>query len=191
MSKDKSSDKSPLKVEVSQYHLDLRQSWPALIVISIGVLLLATNLFHFHLTQFLWPGFVIAPGLMLMWPAYDSTVERQRPLSFLAVPGAMMVTIGLLLFTMNVVNHFEAWAYSWSLVLASVAGALMYIKRFEPQDPIHESGHSFVRSMILLFMGLAAFFEILIFQSIAPLLPLILIGYGIYLLVKKRPTQVA
>ena len=191
MSKEIQHDELPLKVEVNNNQLDLRQSWPAVVVIGIGVLLLAANLFHIHLMQFLWPGFVIAPGLMLMWPAYDSTVERQRPLSFLAVPGAMMITISMLLFAMNLVNHFESWAYSWPLVLASVAGALMYIKRFEPQNHIHESGHSFVRIMILLFMGFAAFFEILIFQNFAPWFPLALIGYGIYILVKKRQTQVA
>ncbi|MCA9925381.1 MAG: hypothetical protein KC421_23590 [Anaerolineales bacterium] len=191
MSKEDNYDEAPLKVEVNKNHFDLRQSWPAVAVICIGVLLLAANLFHVHLMQFLWPGFVIAPGLMLMWPAYDSTAERQRPLSFLAVPGAMMLTVGMLLFAMNMVNHFEAWAYSWPLVLASVAGALMYIKRFEPQNTVHENGHKFVRMMILLFMGLAAFFEVLIFESFAPLFPLALIGYGIYLLVQKRQTQVA
>lgn len=189
MSKETQHDELPLKVEVSKSQLDLRQSWPALVVIGIGVLLLAANLFNIQLMQFLWPGFVIAPGLMLMWPAYDSNSDRQRPLSFLAVPGAMMITTGFLLFAMNMVNHFESWAYSWPLVLASVAGALMYIKRFEPQNSIHESGHKFIRVMILLFMGLATFFEVLIFQSFAPWFPLALIAYGIYLLVKNRQTQ--
>jgi hypothetical protein len=40
--------------------------------------------------------------------------------------------------------------------------------------------------MALLFMVLAVFFEIVIFESFNPLLPLALIGYGVYLLLRNR-----
>ncbi|MCP5098654.1 MAG: hypothetical protein GY943_24145 [Chloroflexi bacterium] len=185
MSKDNVHDETPLKVQ-EKNKLRVQQSLPALAVIGIGVVLLAVNIFHFDLIEFLWPGFVIAPGLVLMWPAYSSTPERQSRLSFLTVPGAIIVTTGLLLFAMNMADHFEAWAYSWTLVFASVAGALMYIKRFDSTSNVHESGYKFVRTMIILFMGLAVFFEVIIFESFSPLLPLVVIGIGVYMLIKNR-----
>lgn len=161
-------------------------SIPAWLVIAIGIVLLSANLFHFHLIDWLWPGFVIAPGLILLWPAFNSTAARQSKLNFLAVPGAMVVTVGLLLFVMNLTNHFEAWAYSWPLVVASAAAGLMYIRRFDPDNGRSQSGHKFIRTMITLFGVLAVFFEIVVFENFTPWLPLALIGYGVYMLLQQR-----
>ena len=174
-----------LKVEETR-KLQHSKAMPACGVIAIGVALLVTNLFGFELIDVLWPGFVLAPGLMLLWPAYASTPDQQSKAAFLAVPGAMLITVGTLLFIMNLSNHFEAWAYSWPLVLASVGWALMYVKRFEPEHKVHQNGYNFLRLMVLMAMGFAVFFELIIFGSFNPLLPLGIIGFGIYLLIKNR-----
>lgn len=179
------SEDSILKIEEAG-KLQRRQALPAYGVIAIGVVLLLSNLFNFHLINVLWPGFVITPGLMLLWPAYSSTPQRPKTLSFLAVPGAMTIITGILLFIMNLTNHFGAWAYSWPLVLGSVAWALMYMKRFEPQHRVHHTGYNFMRLMVLLAMGFAVFFELIVFGSFNPLLPLGIIAFGVYLLIKER-----
>ncbi|GJM42595.1 MAG: hypothetical protein DHS20C20_28770 [Ardenticatenaceae bacterium] len=179
------SENSVLKIEESR-KLQLRQNWPAYGVIGVGVALLASQIFGFEMIDVLWPGFVLAPGLLLLWPAYNATPERPSRLSFLAVPGTMFMTIATLLFVMNLTGYFEAWAYSWPLVFASVAWGLMYSRRFEPGHAIHQSGYRFMRFMVLLAMGLVVFFEAIIFGSVNPLLPLGVIGFGIYLLVKER-----
>ncbi len=169
--------------------LNNRDSWPAYLIIGIGLLLLAANLFNFQLMNVLWPGFVIAPGLMLLWPAYSSTPEKKSAFSFLAVPGAMITITGLLLFFMNLTNHFEAWAYSWPLLWASVAWAIMYMQRFEPENSIHQSGQKFMRAMVIMFAGLLIFFELVIWNNFNPLLAIGLVGYGVYLLVKNRQNR--
>jgi hypothetical protein len=179
------SKETVLKVEESR-KIQRRQALPAYGVIAIGVALLISNLFGFELITILWPGFVLAPGLMLLWPAYNSTPDRQSPVAFLAVPGAIMIIVGALLFIMNLTNYFEAWAYSWPLVLASVAWGLMYMKRFEPEHRVHHNGYNFMRLMVLVAMGFAVFFELLIFGSFNPLLSLGVIAFGVYLLVKER-----
>lgn len=179
------SKETALKVEEAK-KLQQKETWPAFGVISIGVVLLIANLFGFPLINILWPGFVLIPGLLLLWPAYNSTPEQQSRLFFFAVPGAIMVTVGTLLFIMNLTDHFEAWAYSWPLLLAAVGWALMYIKRFEPAHPVHQKGYNFMRLMVLMAMGFAVFFELIIFGSFNPLLPLAVIGYGVYLLRNKQ-----
>lgn len=185
MSEETVSNKS-LKAQ-ERVQLALRRNWPAYSVIGLGGFLLLSNLIGFHLLDILWPGFVLAPGLLLLMPAFQSTQTHQSRLAFLAVPGAVLTTVGLLLFSMNLANeHFEAWAYSWTLVAAAVPAALMYIKRFEPAHRIHEKGRKLIRTLIFMFMGFAVFFEIIIFENFNPLLPLGLIGFGIYLLMKQR-----
>lgn len=181
-----SEHKTLKAAEARQFSLDLQSQWPALLIIGIGVSLLVANLLHFHLMRLLWPGFIIAPGLMLMWPAYTATRENHNWLSYLAVPGAILAVVGLMLFVMNVTHHYEAWAYSWTLIPVAAMAGLMYAKRFDTHSRILEIGHSFNRFMVLAFLGLAVLFEVVIFSHFSPWLPVGLIGYGLYLLVRDR-----
>lgn len=166
--------------------LDVHASQPAYVLIGVGITLLLAYLFNFHLLDILWPGFVIGPGLLLMWPAYKSTADNQSKLAFLAVPGAMIVTTGVLLFAMNLTDHFEAWAYSWPLVIAAAAAGVMYVTRYDDNDPLQARGYKFMRVMTLFFIGLAIFFEIIIFENFNPLMSLGMIGLGVYLLLRNR-----
>ncbi|MEM7334290.1 MAG: hypothetical protein AAF490_19565 [Chloroflexota bacterium] len=185
MSEDSVVQNKRLKAQ-EQLELSVKKNWPAFGVIGAGVILLLSNVFGFHLIDFLWPMFIIGPGILLMMPAHQSTEEHQSGASFLAVPGAIFATVGLLLFAMNITDHFEAWAYSWTLVFAAVPAALMYIKRFEPEHRIHETGHKIIRTLFYMFLGFAVFFEIIIFENFNPIFPLGLIGLGIYLLIQNR-----
>ncbi len=111
------SEETVFKAEEAE-KFNVQSSLPALALIGAGVALFLAYLFDIRLMDFFWPGFVIAPGLLLMWPAHKSTADEQSKFAFLAVPGAMIATMGLLLFAMNLTDHFEAWAYSWPLVIA-------------------------------------------------------------------------
>lgn len=166
--------------------LKVHSSTPAYILIGGGVLLLFTTLFNIDLMEVLWPGFIIGPGLLLMWPAYQSTSERQSNLSFLAIPGAMILTSGVLLMAMNLTDHFEAWAYSWPLVIASIPAAVMYITRFDNNSALHERAVKFIRVMIMGFIGLAFFFEIIVFGNFNPLMSIGLIALGVYMLARNK-----
>ena len=161
-------------------------SWLPLAVIGTGVVLLFANLFMVNPMSFLWPGFVIVPGLLLLWPSAQSTAVRQHPLSFLAVLGALLTAVGVLLFAMNLTDHFEAWAYCWTVVPMSVAAGLMYIKRFDPTHRVHENGRKFIRLFTFIWVGLAIFFELIIFGTFQPWMPLVLIVGGLYLLLHER-----
>jgi hypothetical protein len=177
------------KVEEAR-QLTVQQSLPAVLIIGLGVMMLASNILGFRMMEFFWPGFVMAPGLLLMWPAANATAERPSRLSFLAVPGAIFIAVGLLLFGMNLTGHFEAWAYSWTLLPAAAVVGLMYARRFDRAHTIHQSGHKLIRTMVMLFMGLALFFELIVFENFNPLLPALLIAYGLYLLARNRRTAV-
>ena len=161
-------------------------NWPALGLIGAGLFLLAATIFDFHVLDVLWPLFVIGPGLLLMMPAYKSTADRVSSFSFLAVPGAMVTAVGAILFIMNLTGHFEAWAYAWTLVIAAGVWGIGYVKRFNPSSRDHETVQKLIRWSLYAFAGLAVFFEIVIFENFNPLFSLALIGYGVYLLAKKK-----
>jgi len=163
-----------------------RPSWLAVGLVAGGLGLLAVNIFHIDLMSYLWPAFIVLPGLVMLLPAYKSTSKRDNILNFLAIPGAMAVALGVLLFLMNLVDHFESMAYIWPLVISAGVVGLMYMERFDPESTVHENGHRFIRVMVFAFMGLAVFFEILVFNSLGGLWPLLLVGLGVYVYLKNR-----
>lgn len=181
------SDETVLKAETGKPR-DLISVAPLLLV-GAGVAILLANLFHIHLIDILWPAFVIGPGLLMLWPAYQSTPESRSAWSFLAIPGAMAVALGVLLFLMNLVDHFESMAYAWTLVLAAGAQGYAYMKRFEESGQAADKAYRFVRTMLLAFMGLATVFELFIFRSLGDWWPLLLIGLGAYMYVKSRRSE--
>ena len=184
------SEETVFKAEEGRKLMKQSENTVAFVVIGVGIALLVANLLGVHLMELLWPGFILVPGLLLMWPAYSSTADNQNQLSFLAIPGAIITAVGLILFVMNVTGHFEAWAYAWTLVWAAAAGGWMYMKRFEPEDSVHETGYKFIRVMITMFMALAILFELIIFGNFMPVFPALLIGYGLYLVYKNKQVEV-
>lgn len=181
------SEETVLKAEVQGKGGN--SSWPATLLIGAGLILLVTNLLHISLMHYLWPGFIVGLGLLMLWPSYQSTPERVSRFSFLAVPGAMALSMGGLLFLMNLTNHYESMAYGWTLVLAAGAAGYAYLKRFEESSPAQAKVHRFIRTMVIAFMVLATVFELLIFQSLGAWWPLLLIGVGAYLYLKGKRSE--
>jgi hypothetical protein len=180
------SDETVYKVQKNKGGMEIQVPLPAALLIGGGLLLLVANFLNIALMTYLWPGFVIGSGLLLMWPAQRSTTGRQNTFAFLAVPGAILLMIGAALFIFNLTGRFESMAYTWPLFLAAAAGGLIYMNRFDENKTIHDSGRRFIRAMVILFIGLAAVFELLIFRSFGGWWPLALVALGIYLLVKER-----
>ena len=106
------SEETVLKAEIGKK--GVKPQLP-LILIAAGLVLLVVNVFHVDVMGFLWPGFIVGTGLLMLLPAYKSTEEDRSSLSFFAIPGAMIVANGALLFLMNMFYHFESMAYAWTL----------------------------------------------------------------------------
>jgi hypothetical protein len=160
-----------------------RSHWPVLLV-AAGVLLLLP---HF-VGDSLWAPvfFLVAPGLLLLWPAHRSTAEARSSLGFLAIPGAVLLATGVLLAVMAVTYHYDSWAYAWTLLPAAAVGGAMYMKRYDPDHAIHRTGHKLVRVLILTFMVLAILFELFVFRGLGAWWPLILVAAGAYLWLRER-----
>jgi hypothetical protein len=178
------SEESVIKAEVAKKELGAAKLATGLV--AAGVVLLAANLLNISLMSFLWPMFIIGPGLLMLWPAYQSTPGNRSKFAFLAVPGAMTLATGVLFFLMNWVNHYESWAYAWTLVLAAGAAGYTYMHRFDESNARGDKAYRFIRAMVLTFMALAVFFEVLVFQSLGIWWPVLLIGLGLYLFVRNK-----
>ena len=160
----------------------------AALLIFGGLTLLVANLAGVHLLSVFAPLlFVGGLGVLMLLPTHQATAEQPSQWGFLAGPGAFFLALGALFFLMGLVNHFEAWAYAWALLPASFVGGMMYAKRFDDEHPLHQRGAKVIRFFVSAFMVMALFFELLVFESLGPWWPLLLVGTGAYMLWQKKP----
>ncbi|MBK9053502.1 MAG: hypothetical protein IPL78_22170 [Chloroflexi bacterium] len=179
------SDETILKVEVkNELARDVR-TWAPWMLIGGGVILLALNLFQVSLMGLIWPLFVLGPGLLMLLPAYHSTNHNVSPWAWLAVPGAFLTLVGVLLTATNF-GHGEIWAYGWTLLPASVVAGTMLMNRHDKNNSIHVSGRKFIRASLIVFLAMGLFFELIAFASLGPWWPVLLIGWGAYIVLRNR-----
>ncbi|MCA9994464.1 MAG: hypothetical protein KDE56_01880, partial [Anaerolineales bacterium] len=55
-----------------------------------------------------------------------------------------------------------------------------------PTHRVHENGRKFIRFFTFIWVGMAIFFELIIFGTFQPWMPLVLIVGGLYLLLHER-----
>jgi hypothetical protein len=168
---------------------DAGRTIPALILIGVGVLFLLGQIFSFNFFGAAWPFIVIVPGLAFLYFAFTGG----KGTAGLAVPGAIITGTGTILLYQNITNHWESWAYVWTLYPVFVGMALTYIGQKTENHDAHKAGQGLVRWGLIAFAGAWAFFELMIFRGGSLfgnfLLPVLLIGIGVWLLFRQNTTS--
>jgi hypothetical protein len=171
---------------MNQSNRDVGRTLPAVILISLGVLFLFGQIFSFNFFGTVWPFLVVIPGLAFLYFA----ISGGRGTVGLAVPGAIITGTGAILFYQNITNHWESWAYVWTLYPVFVGMALTYIGQRTENPDAHRAGQGLVRWGLIAFVGAWAFFELIIFNGGGALgnflLPALLIGVGVWLLFRRN-----
>jgi|GEM_PF-2191523 hypothetical protein len=158
-----------------------------LLLFTVGVFLV-TRLLGVDLLALLWPLLILGFGLLLMWPAWESSPENPHALSLLAVPGAVIATLGGVSFLTVLLDHGQSWAYAWLLLPAAVIGGIMLVKRHDENSRIHKRGMAVLRVLVALTLAVGLFLELLVFQTLGPWWPFVVMGAGIYLFVRHQRT---
>jgi hypothetical protein len=71
-----------------------------------------------------WPFFVVIPGVILL--VASLIPQPPRGVGF-AIAGAIVTTVGAVLFYQDTTGHWESWAYAWALVGPGAAGLGMLV----------------------------------------------------------------
>ena len=158
-----------------------------LTLIVVGVLLGIGQILDIRPAQFLWPFFVIIPGLALFAFALSLRHEAGEGL---AVAGSIVTTVGLVLLYQNTTGYWQSWAYAWALVGPTASGAsLMIYGAVRGKDTATKSGRDVFRVGIIMFAIGAIFFELIIGISGFGLgrmaWALALVGLGAFLLLRN------
>lgn len=170
---------------------DMNRNMGAYILIGLGVLFLAAQIFDFSFFGALWPLIIVAVGLPFLYGAYTGN-EHNAGLIF---PGTIISGTGLILFYQNLTDHWASWAYIWSLYPVFIGASLMFLGRRTGKDEPYQVGQGMVRWGMMAFVGFWALFELVIFGSDRifgnALLPVVLIGAGLFMLFRRGGSEVS
>ncbi len=155
------------------------------LLIAVGVLFFLSELFKISFTN-LWPLFIIASGLVFfvaMFLAGKST-------GFLAIPGTIITTIGVVLLFQSLTNHWETWSYAWALIPFSVGVGMWIFGKYSDMNDLCSAGRQVANVGLVLFIVFGLFFEVLIGisgtdQTGNLLWPIALVVLGVYLLFSR------
>jgi len=162
--------------------------------IAIGVVLVVVGLFYFavqladiDLSSFGWPLFIIIPGLTLLIVGFVSLGTGA------AIPGGILLMVGLVLAYQNSTGNWSSWAYAWALVAPGGVGLGLFLQGLRERNPgLIKQGRSLMFIALLIFMVGFVFFESILnlggmndIPIVKAALPALFIVIGILLLARS------
>jgi hypothetical protein len=166
-------------------------STPALLfgvlLVGVGGLLLLTRLTDISLGGDSWPLWLVVPGVACLVASF---ALPQRQGLGLAIAGAIVATIGVILWVQETYDAYATWAYAWALVAPTAPGVGTFLYGAVKGDgELVRNGLRSTAVGLALFAGFALFFEGVIGLSGEPVaafgdvLPFAVIGLGVLLVV--------
>lgn len=151
-------------------------------LIGIGVLLLLLQLFG-NAGQYLWPFFIITPGVLLVLLGGIGGRQARHT----AVAGTIVAGVGTILLVQAVFDHFQSWAYAWTLVPFFAGAGLVFASHSDGDPELAVTGRNMMRWSAAAFAVLAILFEVLIFNGglfggrfIAPVVLIVIGGFLLF-----------
>lgn len=127
-------------------------------LIAGGAFLALAHVFDINISAYLWPMFIIAPGLLILASARAGNIGK-----WASVAGAVVLATGLLLAYQNSFNHFQSWAYAWALIAPGAVGAGWLIHGLRYNEPkLVALGRKQINIGGAMFLVGAVFFELII-----------------------------
>lgn len=157
-----------------------------ILLILLGAAFLVLQFVDLGLPTGWWPAGIILVGLLF----FLAMLVPGRAGSPLAIPGCIIVMVGLILLLQTRFGLWEAWAYAWTLIIFAAGIGISIHGRYSKQDKVRQSGGMVARLGLVLFVIFGIFFELVIgisglFDGRSILWPLLLILFGFYQLLAR------
>lgn len=149
-----------------------------IILILLGLLFLASELFPDTFSFWEWPFIIILIGLVfLLWAIFSG-------IGGLAIPGSILTGIGGILYYQNAYNDWESWSYVWALIPGFVGLGIMLSGIID-----RDFKHRFFNGLSLLIISAILFFAFGSFFGLAPEItmywPVLLVVLGLVSLIRS------
>jgi MFS family permease len=155
------------------------------VLIGFGLLALLGQVFRgVEFWRYLWPIFLVAVGAMF----FVGMFAGGRSMAALAIPGSIVGMIGLMMLVQSLTDHWESWAYGWTVILISVGLGIFIMGVYSADETRRQAGKRVMWIGLILFIIFGGFFEMLFnsFQSQGIgrfVFPVLMVLLGLYLVV--------
>ena len=159
-------------------------------LVVLGILFILGQLLDISVGRFVWPFFIIVPGVLLFVFALTTGGSASEGL---AIFGSVVTMTGTLLLYQNTFDHFQSWAYAWALVAPTSIGLGQIIYgSIKDREQMVVNGRRLTAIGGVIFLVGAVFFELIIGISGFGLGryagAILLIGLGIFIVFRTwRP----
>ncbi len=157
------------------------------ILIVAGVIFLLSRIVGMNGWGAFWPFIIIVVGAAF----FVGMAIGGRSAGVLAIPGSIIVMVGLILLLQNWLSIWETWAYAWTLIVCAVGLGIAFYGMWSDQPDLRNSGWSLARLGLILFVVFGVLFEFIfsfgsgVQRLKSPFWPALLIIVGLGLLVYR------
>jgi hypothetical protein len=130
-----------------------------IVLVLIGIFSLFGRFFVFIDMNYLWPLIVVGVGLAF----FVVMLLGGKGQGGLAIPGSILVTIGLILFVMNLTDAWEAWSYCWALIVCASGVGVWINGAWNNQPELKRRGLGTLRTGLILFIVFGVIMEFIFF----------------------------
>jgi hypothetical protein len=132
-----------------------------IVLVAIGILAFFGRYIILPDMDTLWPLLVIAVGAAFFIPMLLGDKSRGG----LAVPGSILVTIGVILYIMNRTDSWEAWSYCWALIVCAVGAGTWINGQRSGKPELQKRGFATLRTGLILFIIFGVIMEFIFSMS--------------------------
>ena len=157
------------------------------ILISLGALSLLERLFKgTSFWGWVWPIMIMGFGALF----FVGMFIFGKSFSWMAIPGSIVTTNGIMLFLQNLTGRWETWSYSWTIILISVGLGIFIMGAWEGNLSRKKAGRKVMEIGLIMFVIFGAFFEIIFSFGVSEgwrtfMFPIALLILGSYLVFKQ------
>lgn len=130
--------------------------WAGVTLMVIGSLFLIGQLFNVEVMRYFWPFFILAGGALF----FVLMFAGGRAMGAMAVPGSVIITLGLILFVQNLFNLWATWSYAWALIIAGAGVGLIIFGGWSELPDLRRAGRVVVAVGLGMFFIFGLFFEL-------------------------------
>ncbi len=158
-----------------------------ILLVVAGGLVLAARVLQLTFGPHAWPLWIVVPGVALLLGSF--AIPNRSGLG-MAIPGAILTMVGLILWVQDEYGVYATWAYAWALVAPTGPGIGMLLYGLVRGDRrLAGDGFRTTVAGLALFIGFALFFEGVVglsghrIEHLDEVLPYAAIGLGLLLVV--------
>ena len=145
------------------------------VILLVGLYALFARIFNIRWGADWWPLLFLLPGLGLLGFGFSG----RRANAGMAIPGAILATLGGIFLFQVSTGNWESWAYIWALFPLAAGLTTMAVGQRNGDDDMTRTGLETARWSAVAFVIGLVFFELIIFGSLGGyLIPIVLIAVG-------------